>query len=72
MKQYLSLRKLAWPMLLSILLFSTIPALATKTFQPIYKPTLEVKKTSEPIKIDGILDDSVWKTASRAANFVER
>ncbi|MCP4704852.1 MAG: carbohydrate binding family 9 domain-containing protein [candidate division Zixibacteria bacterium] len=72
MKQKLSLRVLAGSILLSILLLSSIPALATTTFQPVYKPTLEVKKTDSPIKIDGHLNDAVWKSASKAANFVER
>ncbi len=72
MKQSLSLRVLAWSMLMLILLIGSIPALASKTFQPVYKPTLEVTRTSTPIKIDGILDDAVWKSASRVDNFVER
>ncbi len=74
MKQLLSLRVLAWSMLMLmlILLIGNIPAIASKTFQPVYKPTLEVKRTSTPIKIDGILDDAVWKSASRVDNFVER
>jgi len=72
MKQYLGLRNLVWLVLILILLIGSIPASASKTFQPVYKPTLEVKRTGEPIKIDGILDDSAWKSASRAVNFVER
>ena len=72
MKRLLSLRVLTGSMLLLVLLLSTIPALASKTFQPVYKPTLEVSKTNQAINIDGILDDVVWKTASKATNFVER
>lgn len=72
MKQFLGLKVLALPMLLIILLIGNIPAIASKTFQPVYKPTLEVTRTSTPIKIDGILDEAVWKSASRADNFVER
>jgi len=72
MKQYLGLRNLVWLVLILILLIGSIPASASKAFQPVYKPTLEVKRTGEPIKIDGILDDSAWKSASRAVNFVER
>ena len=33
--------------------------------------TLHVAKTSEPIKIDGILDETSWQTASIADNFTQ-
>jgi len=46
--------------------------LATPSFEPVFTPSLEIRKTSEIIKIDGFIDDSVWKTASRIDKFVER
>ena len=72
MKQFLSLMNFGCSILIMILFIGSIPALATKTFEPIYKPTLEVKRATAPVKIDGVLDDVVWKSASRADNFVER
>ncbi|MCP4580548.1 MAG: carbohydrate binding family 9 domain-containing protein [candidate division Zixibacteria bacterium] len=46
--------------------------LATPSFTPVFNPELKISKTSEAIKIDGKIDEAVWKTASRADNFVER
>jgi len=72
MKRYLSLRVLGGLTLLTTLFFGTIPVMASKTFQPVYKPTLEVERTDTPIKIDGILDETVWRSAGKVTNFVER
>jgi hypothetical protein len=45
---------------------------ATKTFVPVYQPTLDINRTNAEIKIDGDLDDIGWGLAGRADNFVER
>jgi hypothetical protein len=47
-------------------------AFASKTFQPVYEPTLTTMKTVRTINIDGDVSISEWQTAGRAANFVER
>jgi hypothetical protein len=44
---------------------------ATESFEPVYNPTLEIKKAAGAVNIDGNLADSEWKDASRADNFVE-
>ena len=41
------------------------------TFKPVYKPTLEINKTTESIRIDGRLDDPGWQAAGVADNFAE-
>jgi len=51
------------------MIYLTASALAT--FQPIFNPKLEIRKTEKAIKIDGDLGDPGWKNASQAANFVE-
>ncbi len=45
---------------------------ATKSFQPVFNPTIEVKRIGKAIKIDGDLSDPGWENASQADNFVER
>ncbi len=47
-------------------------AVATRTFQPVFSPTLEAVKTTVAISIDGQLNDSGWSLAGRADNFTER
>jgi hypothetical protein len=49
-----------------------LSALASESFEPTFRPTLDVKRTSETVKIDGRLNEGTWITASRADNFVER
>lgn len=56
----------------SILLILPIWALATPTFEPVYKPALKTARASSPIQIDGLLTEPGWATAAQAANFVER
>lgn len=68
LKAAISLRLIV---VLGVVLFCS-SGLASETFEPVYTPTLEVKKTGETIKIDGRLNENTWKTASRADNFVER
>ncbi len=58
--------------LLAILLMSSASTFATKSFKPVFKPMLEISKTSQDIKIDGKLEDAEWLHAVPATNFVER
>ena len=55
-----------------LILILSHTVLATKTFEPVFEPRLEVIKTSERIDVDGYLGDPGWKSAARAANFAER
>jgi hypothetical protein len=57
---------------LTVILLLAVPVLASKTFQPVFQPKLEIEKTTRTINIDGYLDDEGWETASRTSNFVER
>lgn len=54
-----------------ISLLSASWALADETFQPVYNPTLEVRRAAGPIKIDGQLGDPGWQGAARVGNFAE-
>ncbi len=56
---------------LTFLLFS-LPSLASKSFKPIFKPTLDIFRTGGKINIDGNLSDVGWQSAGRVENFVER
>jgi hypothetical protein len=56
----------------AILLFAYIPLLAADGSQPVFKPTLQVTKSSGQIEINGQIDDSGWKSAARIDGFVER
>ena len=47
-------------------------ASAGDTFQPVFKPTLEVRRAAGAINVDGAVNDPGWKGAARADNFVER
>ncbi len=40
-------------------------------FQPLYKPTLQVRPAQGEIRIDGDLDDPGWVAAARAVGFAE-
>ncbi len=40
-------------------------------FEPNVRPTLQVTRTTSPIRIDGKLDDAGWVGAARATNFAE-
>lgn len=54
------------------MVLSCTVALADETFQPVFKPTLNIEKVVGTIKIDGKLNDAGWENANRATNFVER
>ncbi len=59
-------------LLLAILLLAGASTLATTGFEPIFKPTLEIFKTGSDIEVDGQIEDSEWRQAVQATNFVER
>ncbi len=59
-------------LVVTVLLTGAPAALATKTFEPVFNPKLKIDRTSEPIKIDGLLDDAGWRSAGRTESFVER
>ncbi|MEW5922832.1 MAG: carbohydrate binding family 9 domain-containing protein [Candidatus Zixiibacteriota bacterium] len=56
--------------IISFLILASIAA-ADETFKPVFHPQLNVPKLAGNIKIDGNLDDSGWKNAGHADNFVE-
>ncbi len=58
--------------LLVVALLYCSEVFATKSFQPVFNPTLEVMRIEKKIEIDGDLDDPGWKNASQVKNFVER
>ncbi len=59
--------------ILAILSLLLVPLVAfAGPFVPVFNPTLEIKKLNSSIAIDGRLDDSGWKNAVKAENFVER
>lgn len=49
----------------SILFLNYLPILAQE------KKTLNIERTTTPPKIDGVLDDNIWKTADQAKDFVQ-
>ncbi|MGB0850836.1 MAG: hydrolase, partial [Bacteroidia bacterium] len=51
---------------LLLLLFSGI-GLVTLAQKP--RPTLSIHKTQEKIKVDGLLDEDVWKNSERTGDF---
>jgi len=58
-------------LLLLILIVFSQGLLAEDNFTPVYNPTLEVKKLSGTIDIDGDLNDPGWSNAARVGNFAE-
>ena len=57
---------------LALWLLAATLASANPTFTPVYNPVLETTRATGDIKIDGRLDDSAWRSATRTGNFVER
>ncbi|HKY60742.1 MAG TPA: DUF5916 domain-containing protein [Gemmatimonadota bacterium] len=47
-----------------------IPA-SPDSFQPLLRPTLEVRRAAGPIELDGELDDAGWQGAARTDDFSE-
>jgi hypothetical protein len=58
-------------LLLTFGLLLAQPLMADSTFTPVYRPTLNVQRTTGEIKIDGRLDDAGWRNAAKADNFAE-
>lgn len=57
--------------LVSILLSTAPPLVASEDWTPIYNPTIHIKPAPGEIKIDGNLDDPGWRGASVADHFHE-
>ena len=55
-----------------ILLFGQIAAQKMITSDSISRKNLNAVKKDQAIKIDGVLDDEIWKNVPVATNFVER
>lgn len=47
-------------------------SLDREVYTPQFKPKITIDKTSEKISIDGNLDESIWKSAVKITNFIER
>jgi hypothetical protein len=62
-------------MIVSLLIFygvnviSSFAVSKSDKFTPIYRPQLEVNRTSENIDIDGRLSEPAWMSAAIADNF---
>ncbi|KAA3637293.1 MAG: hypothetical protein DWP97_01120, partial [Calditrichaeota bacterium] len=56
---------------LGIYLIPACGNLMAQEFRPQFKPTLHVPKVSQSIKVDGKLNEAVWKNAAVAENFAE-
>jgi hypothetical protein len=56
--------------LITTVIFS-FTAQCTDNVVPVYRPTLNITKTSSEIKIDGNLNDPAWRTANWITQFVE-
>jgi hypothetical protein len=50
---------------------NSLPPKRAEEFQPNLRPTLEIRRLSGPIQIDGELNDPGWLAAGKATNFVE-
>jgi len=73
MKLSKNLNRILFAYLLAVVILTPhLPLYATPNFEPVFTPSLEIRKTSETVKIDGIINDSMWKAASRIDKFVER
>ena len=73
MKTFANNQKMPILLLLMIsLIFSSSWAIADESFQPVFKPTLNIEKAVGTIKIDGKLNDQGWENVKGVTNFVER
>jgi hypothetical protein len=59
-------------LLLAAMNLVIFPSIVSGVSHPVYKPTLEISKTTASIDVDGQLNDPGWRSAARADNFVER
>jgi hypothetical protein len=67
-----SLRPIQRAMLLILAFFTLSPPPWAGEFEPVFNPTIEIKKINSTVLVDGRLDDSGWTNAARVENFVER
>ncbi len=58
------------PIIIGLVLSSSV-VFASTPFEPVFRPTLEIGKTTGTIKIDGKLDDPGWEAAASASHFSE-
>jgi len=58
--------------IMAVVLATGNQVFASRTFEPVFKPKMEISKTEQAIEIDGDLSDPGWLRAGRAENFVER
>ncbi len=58
-------------MLLGFTHYAKAQKTGSSGFQPQFKPTLTIHRTTQPIKIDGDLNDPGWKNAAVATGFSE-
>ncbi len=61
-----------FPLFLAAMFLVILPAIVSGVSQPVFKPALEIRKTTASIDVDGQLGDPGWKSAARADNFIER
>ena len=55
-----------------IMIVTALPVSAqTDDWRAVTHPELDVRRTAEPVVIDGVLDDAAWRAADKARNFVE-
>lgn len=65
------MRRLCFGLLGLLMSCATTTAFATDGFAPRVLPTLAITRTSEPITVDGRLDDAGWTGAARVTDFSE-
>jgi len=60
-----------FPLLLAAMLLVILPSIVLGVSHPVFRPTLEIRKTTASIDVDGQLNDPGWRSAARVDNFVE-
>ena len=59
-------------MLLILMSGASVFGLTPQEYQPVFKPSLTIQKTTNKVDIDGNLTESIWENAQVIENFVER
>jgi len=73
MKTPVSIRNLGLiGLTVALVLLFALPLAATKDSKPVFRPILETSRAVSSVNIDGTMDESTWKSATRIDNFVER
>ena len=73
MKTPVSIRNLGLiGLTVALVLLFALPLGATKDSKPVFRPILETSRAVSSVNIDGTMDESTWKSATRIDNFVER